>query len=76
MSFVQLIRFTTHDIAAVRRINEEWRAATDGARTLQSQCLYVDHADPSRYVVAAEFESAEAAAANSALPQTQRAAAI
>lgn len=73
-AFTQLISFSTDDIDAVRRITDEWFAATEGRRTLRSQRLYVDHNRPDHYVVAAEFDSADAAAANSALPETERTA--
>lgn len=74
MTFTQLISFRTHDIDAVRRITDDWHAATEGRRTARGECLFADRADPGRFVVAVDFDSAEAAAANAALPETQRAA--
>jgi hypothetical protein len=49
MAFVQIIEFRTSDIEGVRRIDEEWRRATEGRRTVRRELLARDHSDPDRY---------------------------
>jgi hypothetical protein len=71
MSFVQIIEFTTSDLDAIRRADEEWRQATEGKRTVRREVLVADRNQPGRYFVIVFFDSYEAAMENSALPETQ-----
>jgi hypothetical protein len=74
MAFVQIIEFRTSDIEGVRRIDEEWRRATEGRRTVRRELLARDHSDPDRYFAVVFFDSYEEAMANSSLPETKTSA--
>jgi quinol monooxygenase YgiN len=74
MAFVQVIEFNTADIDAIRQVNEEWRRATEGKRTVRREILARDRNRPGRFVAIVFFDSPEAAAENSNLPETQAAA--
>ncbi|RSS68892.1 putative quinol monooxygenase [Streptomyces sp. WAC06614] len=73
MKFAQIIDFETERIDEVRdllrgyeeRVRAEGRSGTPTARTLLK-----DRANPHRYLVVVEFESYEAAMANSNAPET------
>ena len=75
MAFVQVIEFTTADIDAVRTLDAEWKAATNGTRTARRHILTRDRTNPDRYLTFVFFDSYESAMANSQLPETQAAAA-
>lgn len=68
MAFVQIIEFGTSNIEPTRQINEQWRRATEGKRTVRRELLARDHSDPSRYFAIAFFDSYDSAAENSSLP--------
>ena len=74
MAFVQLIEFRAADVEEVRRIDDEWRQATEGQRTARRELLARDHSDPDRYFAIVFFDSYESAMENSSLPETQAAA--
>ena len=74
MTFVQIIEFRTSDIDSVRQVNDEWRAATEGKRTLRREMIARDHSDPDRYFAIEFFDSYESAMENSELPETKAAA--
>ena len=74
MAFVQVIEFNTADIDAIRQVDEEWRRATEGKRTVRREILARDRNHPGRFVAIVFFDSPEAAAENSNLPETQAAA--
>lgn len=74
MAFVQLIGFRAADVEEVRRIDDEWRRATEGTRTARRELLARDHSDPDRYVAIVFFDSYESAMENSSLPATKAAA--
>lgn len=57
-------------MAEIDELTAQWRADTAGRRTLLSDQVYVDRADPTHIVVLAAFESYDAAMVNSALPET------
>ena len=76
MAFVQIIEFRTSNLEPTRQINEQWRQATEGKRTVRRELLARDHSDPSRYFAIAFFDSYESAAENSSLPETMAAAAL
>lgn len=75
MSFIQIIEFRTDDLEQVRAVSDEWRTATEGVRTLRKEIVAADRNEPGRYLILAFFDSHEAAMRNSALPETQEAAA-
>jgi len=76
MAFVQIIEFRTSNIEPTRRINDQWRQATEGKRTVRRELLARDRSDPSRYFAIAFFDSNESAMENSSLPETRAAAAL
>ena len=74
MAFMQIIEFRTADVDAVRKIDEEWRRATEGKRTVRRELIARDHNDPERYFALVFFDSYESAMENSGLPETKSAA--
>jgi hypothetical protein len=74
MGFMQIIEFRTSAIDEVRQIEDEWRRATAGKRTVRHKLLARDHADPDRYFAVMFFDSHESFVENSDLPETQAAA--
>lgn len=74
MTFVQVIEFCTTDIAGIRKVNEDWRRATEGKRTVRRELLARDHSDPTRYFAIMFFDSYESAMENSGLPETKASA--
>jgi hypothetical protein len=71
MAFVQIMEFRTSDIDAVRKIDEEWRRATEGKRTVRRVLVTRDRSEPDRYFTMVFFDSYESAMENSALPETK-----
>ena len=74
MSFVQMFQFTTSDLEGIRRVDEEWRKATEGKRTVRREVIAADRNQPGRYFAIVFFDSYESAMENSNLPETQAAA--
>ncbi|HTS97341.1 MAG TPA: hypothetical protein VMI33_12030 [Streptosporangiaceae bacterium] len=74
MTFVQIVEFRTTDAEGVRRIDEEWRRATEGKRTVRRELIARDHSNPERYFAVVFFDSYESAMENSSLPETKAAA--
>ena len=70
MAFIQLIECRTDRFEEIQALEEEWRTATEGKRTLQRSIVGRDRDDPTRVVIIALFDSYEAAMANSELPET------
>ena len=70
MEFVQLIELRTSNVDEIMKLEDEWRKATDGKRTLRRSIVGRDRHDPNRYVVMAFFDSYESAMENSNLPET------
>lgn len=70
MAFVQIMEFTTTDIDAVRKLDDEWLAATEGKRTARREILTRDRNNPDRYLTIVFFDSYESAMQNSQLPET------
>ncbi len=70
MAFIQTIELRTTKYDELRRLEEKWRADTEGKRTLRRSILCRDRNDPDRYVVLAFFDSYESAMQNSELPET------
>ena len=74
MSFVQMFQFTTSDVEGIRRVDEEWRKATEGKRTVRREVIAADRNQPGRYFAIVFFDSYESAMENSKLTETQAAA--
>jgi quinol monooxygenase YgiN len=70
MQFIQTLEFRTSEFDKIRALDDEWRAATDGKRTLRRSIVCQDRNDKNRYIVLAFFDSPAAATANSDLPAT------
>ena len=70
MTFIQIVSFRCSDPSALREIEEEWLAATEGRRTLLRETVLVDRTDPAHFVTINEFESYESAMVNSTLRET------
>ena len=69
--FVQIIQWKTSKVDEVQKLNEEYRSSRQGSGggPVRVQVL-ADKDSPGTYYTIAEFESAEAAAENSARPDT------
>ena len=70
MAFVQIIECRTSEFDKIQRLEDEWRAATEGKRTLRRSIVARDRTDPDRHLIFAFFDSYEAAMENSNLPET------
>jgi hypothetical protein len=70
MEFVQIMEFRTSKFDKMQAMDQEWRKATEGKRTLRRSLLCRDRNDANRYIVLAFFDSPESAAINSELPET------
>jgi quinol monooxygenase YgiN len=72
VKFVQIMEFQTSRTDEMDAVEEEWRKATEGKRTLSRELKAQDRDRPGTYVVIAEFPSYEAAMKNNDLPETQK----
>ena len=70
MAFVQIIDMKTSKFDGISELNQQWRKATDGKRTLRRSIVARDRNDPNHYVVLAFFDDYESAMVNSNLPET------
>ena len=70
MAFVQIIECRTKEFDKIQRLEDEWRAATEGRRTLRRSIVLRDRTDPDRHLILAFFDSYEAAMENSNLSET------
>jgi quinol monooxygenase YgiN len=70
MAFVQVIDFSTSQYDELMALDAQWRAATEGKRTLRRSIVARDRKDPNHYLVFAFFDDYESAMANSQLPAT------
>jgi hypothetical protein len=70
MQFIQTLEFRTSEFDKISAFDDEWRAATDGKRTLRRSIVCQDRNDKNRYIVLAFFDSPESATTNSDLPET------
>ncbi len=75
MAFVQIMEITTSNYDAVADLDRQWRAATEGKRTLRREVVARDRSNPNRFIILAFFDSYESAMENSSLPETQEFAA-
>ena len=70
MAFIQIIEMRTDNVDEIMKLEQEWRDATEGKRTLRRSVVGRDRNDPKRHVVVAFFDSYESAMVNSNLPET------
>jgi hypothetical protein len=70
MAFIQTIEMKTSKIDDLRALEKEWRAATEGKRTLRRSIICQDRNDATRYLILAFFDSYESAMQNSQVPAT------
>ncbi|MGZ4676108.1 MAG: hypothetical protein ACXVJ7_17605 [Acidimicrobiia bacterium] len=68
--FVQIVECHTSRFDEIQKLEDEWRAATEGKRTLRRSIIARDRADENRYLILAFFDSYESAMENSNLPET------
>jgi hypothetical protein len=71
MAFVQIMELSTSKPDALMELDTQWRAASEGKRTLRRSIVARDRNDPKRHVILAFFDSFESAMENSELPETQ-----
>jgi hypothetical protein len=70
MEFIQIIECHTSKYDELLALENEWRSATEGKRTLRRSIVARDRNHADRYLVLAFFDSYESAMANSELPET------
>lgn len=70
MEFIQIIECRTSRFDEINALEDEWRKATEGRRTLRRSIITRDRNDPERYLIVAFFDDYESAMANSNLPET------
>ncbi|HEX4820664.1 MAG TPA: hypothetical protein VFV00_10695 [Acidimicrobiales bacterium] len=70
MSFMQIIEMRTSKVDEIMTLDKEWRAATEGKRTLRRSIVGRDRNDPNRYLILAFFDDYDSAMVNSNLPET------
>ena len=70
MKFVQTIEYQTSRIDEVQAVLDDYRASTEGRRTVARGTICVDRDRPNTYVSIIEFPSYEEAMKNSELPET------
>ena len=70
MAFIQVIEMRTSRFDEIQKLEEEWRAATEGKRTLRRSVVARDRNDATRHFIIAFFDSYESAMENSQLPET------
>jgi hypothetical protein len=70
MGFVQIIDFTTSRYDDMRKVMDEWTAATEGKRTSIRWMIGKDRDRPNQYVEVVEFPSSHEAMLNNDLPET------
>jgi hypothetical protein len=70
MAFVQIIECHTSKVDEMQALETDWRAATEGKRTVRRSILARDRNDADRYFILAFFDSYDSAMKNSALPET------
>lgn len=70
MAFIQVVECRTSRFDEIRALEQEWRQATEGKRTLRRSIIARDRNDPQRHLILAFFDSYESAMENSNLPET------
>jgi quinol monooxygenase YgiN len=71
VTFIQIIDMRTSHVDEVMKLEDEWRAATEGKRTLRRSIVARDRKDPERHLVIAFFDDYDSAMVNSNLRETQ-----
>ncbi len=71
MAFIQLVEVRTDKVDDIMKLDQEWRQATEGKRTLRRSIVGRDRNDPQRHVIIAFFDDYDSAMENSNLPETQ-----
>ncbi len=70
MAFIQMIEMRTAQFGEIQELEERWRKATEGTRTLRRSVVARDRNDATRHFIIAFFDSYESAMENSKLPET------
>jgi hypothetical protein len=70
MQFIQIIECHTSKFDEMQKLEDDWRAATEGKRTLRRSIVTRDRNDPDRYMILAFFDDYDSAMVNSSLPET------
>jgi hypothetical protein len=70
MEFIQIIECHTSKFDEMQKLEDEWRAATEGKRTLRRSIVTRDRNTPDRYLILAFFDDYDSAMVNSSLPET------
>jgi hypothetical protein len=70
MEFIQIIECRTSKLDELTALEDEWRKATEGKRTLRRSIITRDRNDPERHLILAFFDSYDSAMENSNLPET------
>ena len=68
--FLQIADQRTTKLDEMMKLEEEWRNATEGKRTIRRSVVARDRNMPDRYLVLAFFDDYESAMENSNLPET------
>lgn len=70
MTFLQIIDCRTSNLDEITALDEQYRKATEGRRTLRRSIVARDRNDPDHHVVLAFFDDYDSAMVNSNLPET------
>ena len=70
MAFIQIIEMKTSKIDELTALEEQWKKATEGKRTLRRSIVTRDRNNPNRHLILAFFDSYESAMENSNRPET------
>ena len=68
--FVQIIEYQSSKFDEMQKLSDEWRAATEGKRSVGRVTVCADRDRPGTYLTIAEFPSYEDAMKNKDLPET------
>jgi hypothetical protein len=72
MRYIQLVEFhSSQPPGEVRRVLDEWLAATRGKRTLETAIVAVEHEQPNHYWELLEYPSEADARSATELPETR-----
>ena len=70
VQFIQIIEGHSSRFDEIMALEEEWRNATEGKRTLRRSIVARDRDNPTRHIILAFFDDYESAMVNSDLPET------
>ena len=71
MSYVQIIEFTTRQPDEMKALGDKYIADTEGRRTVTRSTIYMDQAEPHRYIAVVEFPGRLEAMENDNLAETE-----